>query len=86
MKSPLIRTLALLTALTMSALAVWAALPPGWAYAGCWSQYPCTPQNGHHIYVDAVGRYWSCNPCSQSPSPASCYRIGNPNTIGYWCG
>lgn len=86
MKSRLIRTFGFAAALTLSALAVYAApLPPGSTYVGCWSPYPnCA--GGKHAYRDPSGNFWQCNSCLQSPSTASCYQSGNLNRIGYWCG
>ncbi|HYH46158.1 MAG TPA: hypothetical protein VEG34_10770 [Thermoanaerobaculia bacterium] len=60
--------------------------PAGWSYQGCWSPYPnCA--GASDIYRDSSGQYWNCGRCgtASNPSPNTCRRVGNLNTIGYWC-
>jgi len=62
---------------------------PGWTYVGCWSPYPnCV--GAKDVYRDSTGAYWQCRACGTTTNPgptgSGCYKSGNLNAIGYWCG
>ncbi|HEX7181791.1 MAG TPA: hypothetical protein VF756_08120 [Thermoanaerobaculia bacterium] len=86
MKGHLIRAFAVLAVLALTVLAAQAA-PAGWTYQGCWSPYPnCV--GAKDVYTDASGSFWQCRACgtTTNPSTSTCYKSGNLNNIGYWCG
>lgn len=85
MKNRALRALGFSAALTLSGFALF-ALPPGWYRQGCWSPYPnCV--GAKDVYRDASGAYWQCSACgtTANPSPTTCYKSSNLNSIGYWC-
>jgi len=78
-----IRSLALVAALSLSALAANAS---GRVYKGCWSPYPnCV--GASDIYQDSQGRYWDCGACGTfNPNSTYCRQVSNViDRIGYWC-
>lgn len=83
MKGRLIRSLAFVAALSLSALAVSAS---DRVYQGCWSPYPnCV--GASDIYQDSQGRYWDCGACGTlNPNSQYCREVGSSiEFIGYWC-
>lgn len=85
MKSRLLRSLGFAAALSLSAFAMEAQ--SGWVYQGCWSPYPnCV--GAKDVYRDSTGAFWQCKACGTTTAPSTriCYKSGNLNAIGYWCG
>jgi len=84
MNRRLIRALMFSVAALLSVLAAQAQTT--WTHVGCWSPYPnCV--GAKDVYQDSTGQLWQCRACgtTTNPSPTTCYKSSNLNSIGYWC-